>query len=308
MYQKTLLAVLAAAALSSVQAQTASDAPAAVQNAPAAESFGQKATSFLDSITDTVKNWVDKTPGEVDKYSQELKEKWPGIKDQFKEKWQQGLEKGGEAKDQVTKWMNDTFSKERMDKAETWINNFKAGTEEKVIDPLVPYLLSMRYPNPMDEWQAGYRKTVNVQVKGLETPLTVQLPISWDVSQDLNANGTTLMTWRSESGDGPYAVSLISTPEGATVDSIMAGLEKDKPGTTAKKLGNSQIKYLEYPVTSESKNAVTYYAVPLEDKTILLAAEITKKSDQTEVQLQEAMQKAQPFFALLAQSVFVKQQ
>ena len=49
MYQKTLLAVLAAAALSSVQAQTASDAPAAVQNAPAAESFGQKATSFLDS-------------------------------------------------------------------------------------------------------------------------------------------------------------------------------------------------------------------------------------------------------------------
>ena len=56
MYQKTLLAVLAAAALSSVQAQTASDAPAAVQNAPAAESFGQKATSFLDSITDTVKN------------------------------------------------------------------------------------------------------------------------------------------------------------------------------------------------------------------------------------------------------------
>ncbi len=194
MYQKTLLAVLAAAALSSVQAQTASDAPAAVQNAPAAESFGQKATSFLDSITDTVKNWADKTPGEVDKYSQELKEKWPGIKDQFKEKWQQGLEKGGEAKDQVTKWMNDTFSKERMDKAETWINNFKAGTEEKVIDPLVPYLLSMRYPNPMDEWQAGYRKTVNVQVKGLETPLTVQLPISWDVSQDLNANGTTLMT------------------------------------------------------------------------------------------------------------------
>ncbi len=116
------------------------------------------------------------------------------------------------------------------------------------------------------------------------------------------------MTWRSESGDGPYAVSLISTPEGATVDSIMAGLEKDKPGTTAKKLGNSQIKYLEYPVTSESKNAVTYYAVPLEDKTILLAAEITKKSDQTELQLQEAMQKAQPFFALLAQSVFVKQQ
>lgn len=62
MYQKTLLAVLAAAAaLSSVQAQTASDAPAAVQNAPAAESFGQKATSFLDSITDTVKNWADKT-------------------------------------------------------------------------------------------------------------------------------------------------------------------------------------------------------------------------------------------------------
>ena len=50
-------------------------------------------------------------PGEVDKYSQELKEKWPGIKDQFKEKWQQGLEKGGEAKDQVTKWMNDTSVK-----------------------------------------------------------------------------------------------------------------------------------------------------------------------------------------------------
>ncbi len=165
-----------------------------------------------------------------------------------------------------------------MDKAEAWINNFKAGTEEKVIDPLVPYLLSMRYPNPMDEWQAGYRKMVNVQVKGLEAPLTIQLPISWDVSQDLNANGTTLMTWRSESGDGPYAVSLISTPEGATVDSIMAGLEKDKPGTTAKKLENSQIKYLEYPVASESKNAVTYYAVPLEGKTILLAAEITKKA------------------------------
>ena len=61
MYQKTLLAVLAAAALSSVQAQTASDAPAAVQNAPAAESFGQKATSFFDSITDTVKDWADKT-------------------------------------------------------------------------------------------------------------------------------------------------------------------------------------------------------------------------------------------------------
>ena len=63
MYQKTLLAVLAAAALSSVQAQTASDAPAAVQNAPAAESFGQKATSFLDSITDTVKIWANQSRG-----------------------------------------------------------------------------------------------------------------------------------------------------------------------------------------------------------------------------------------------------
>lgn len=306
MYQKTLLAVLTAAAISTVQAQTASEPPAPVQSAPAAESVGEKAASFFDSLSDTFKSWADKTPNEVDKYSQELKEKWPGIKDQFKEKWQQGLEQGGKAKDQVSQWMNDTFSKERMDKAEAWINNFKAGTEEKVIDPLVPYLLSMRYPNPMDEWQAGYRKMVDVQLKGLESPLTLQLPISWDVSQNLNADGTTLMTWKSESGDGPLAVSIISTPEGATVDSIMAGLEKDKPGTKAQKLENSQIQYLQYPVTSDSQNAVIYYAVPLQEKTVLLAGEVIKKSGQTEAQLQEALQKAIPFFDLVSQSLFVK--
>lgn len=87
----------------------------------------------------------------------------------------------------------------------------------------------MRYPNPMDEWNQGYRREYPVSIKGMDRPLQVTLPLSWNLSQNLQLGQNEFMSWRSESGTGQYVVALIETPTGATVDSIVAGLQKARP-------------------------------------------------------------------------------
>lgn len=313
MVRNFLLTLATLTALSTAYAQTPEASSAAPEAASAvagkaaegSASVGEKASSFLDSLSNSIKNFGEDTSKEVSKYSQELKEKWPGLKDQINEKWQQGLQQGDKAKSSFNEWMNNTFSKERMDKAEAWIDNFKAGTEEKVIDPLVPFLLTLRYPNPLNEWQAGYRRTQSVKVQGLDNPVELQLPISWDISQDMNVDGRYLMTWKNESGTGPYSISLISTPAGATVDSIAAGLEKERAGTKAQKLQGSDIQMVRYPATADVPDAVTYFIVPLKEKTILLAAEVMNKKKTTPEEINKVMSEREPFFELVAKSVFV---
>ena len=93
----------------------------------------------------------------------------------------------------------------------------------------------MRYPNPMDEWNQGYRREYPVSIKGMDRPLQVTLPLSWNLSQNLQLGQNEFMSWRSESGSGQYVVALIETPTGATVDSIVAGLQKARPDAVTPK-------------------------------------------------------------------------
>ena len=60
------------------------------------------------------------------------------------------------------------------------------------------------------------------------------------------------MSWRSESGTGQYVVALIETPTGATVDSIVAGLQKARPDAVTEKLPNSQIVRVYFPAKTDT--------------------------------------------------------
>ena len=237
-----MTALIASAAVGqAVHAQEASSAVAqdTKQVEQAADGMANKVAGWLDKLSDSVRTLGEKSEEwskDAATYKDQLKEQWPSIKEQFNQKLSEGMEKGQQSKEAVSKWLDDTFSQERINKAEEWMTNFKNGVTDNVVDPLVPYLLAMRYPNPMDEWNQGYRREYPVSIKGMDRPLQVTLPLSWNLSQNLQLGQNEFMSWRSESGTGQYVVALIETPTGATVDSIVAGLQKARPDAVTEKL------------------------------------------------------------------------
>lgn len=302
--------VAASSLLSAAHAQTAeTTAPIASQASEAAQSAGQAVSGWFDKLSDSVKKIGEKSSeyaDEAQNYTTQLKDQWPSIKEKFSQGWQESMQKGSEGKEAVQKWMNDTFSKERMDKAENWLADFKNGVEDKVVDPLVPYILTIRYPNPMDEWNQGYKRLFPVQVQGFEQPVELTLPLSWNLSQDLSLGQNEFISFRSESGSGKYVVALITTPTGATVDSLVAGLQKNRSDAVTEKLPDTQIVRVTYPAVNDKDNAVYYYAIPIDGKAVLLCGEILRADGQTTQLLNEALAAQSEFFNTVAKNVFIK--
>jgi hypothetical protein len=171
---------------------------------------------------------------------------------------------------------------------------------------LVPYLLAMRYPNPMDEWNQGYRREYPVSIKGMDRPLQVTLPLSWNLSQNLQLGQNEFMSWRSESGTGQYVVALIETPTGATVDSIVAGLQKARPDCVTEKLPDSKIVRVYFPAKTDTENAVYYYAVPAGDQVFTVCGEVLRGKDEKTDALNQRLQAESNFFNAVASNIFVK--
>lgn len=310
---KTLALAITAALISplTVSAQEASEATAqdSKQIEKAAESAADTVAAWLDKLSDSVKNLGQKSEEwskDAATYKDQLKDQWPALKEQFNQKFNEGLQKGQESKEAVSKWMDETFSQERIQKAEDWMKNFKDGVTDNVVDPLVPYLLALRYPNPMDEWNQGYRREYPVTIKGMDQPLEVSLPLSWNLSQNLQLGQDEFMSWRSSSGTGSYVLALIETPAGATVDSIVAGLQKTRPNAAIEKLPDSSIVRVYYPAVNDTQNAVYYYAVPAANQVFTVCGEILRSKDESTADLNKKLEDNAEFFNTLAKSIFVK--
>lgn len=316
MSMKKQSAVLAAALTSLIAAHCASaqEAPAAAgqesqQIEKAAEGMADKVAGWLDKLSDSVKDLGEKSKewsNDAATYKDQLKEQWPALKEQFNQKWSEGLQKGQESKAAVSQWLDNTFSKERMQKAEDWIKNFKDGVTDNVVDPLVPYLLALRYPNPIDEWNQGYRREFPVTIKGMDQPLDVTLPISWNLSQNLELNQNEFISWRSDAGEGPYVLALLETPTGATVQSIVAGLQKTRPDAVVEKIPDTQIVRVAYPALNDTENAVYYYAVPAGDKVFTVCGEVLRGKNESTADLNKKLEERSDFFTLVAKNIFVK--
>ena len=273
------------------------------------KSAGETVSGWFDKLSESVKEIGKKSAEYTDDaqaYTQQLKDKWPSLKEQFSNSWNEGLQKGSEGKQAVQKWMDETFSKERMQSAEKWLSDFKNGVEDKVVDPLVPYILSIRYPNPMDEWNQGYKRLFPVQIQGLDSPLEVTLPLSWNLSQDLSLGANEFMSWRSESGNGRYVVALLTTQNGATVDSIVAGLQKSHPEAKTEKLEGSDIVKVTVLASGETGNPVAYYAVPAGGKAFLVCGEVLRSKGESSQSINDALTANSEFFNTVAKNIFVK--
>lgn len=300
------VAMIAAVSVTDVRAADVATAPSeTVTSAVAA--IEEKADNWLDNMGNSFRQWANKVPQlseEAKKYSDDLKERWPDVKKQFEEKLRDGLDKGKEAGESLKDWTEKTFTKERMDSAEKWLTDFKNGTEEKVVDPLVPYLLSLRYPNPIDEWREGYRRTYPVLISKDANPLEVSLPLSWGLVQNVDLPKERLITWRSDSGTGSLDVSLIVVARGSTVESLMAGLEKQLGnGEKAAKLPDSEIQRIYFAADKSRKDAAYYYAVPINDSVVLLSTAVIA-GDKSASIVNNTLQEHQDFFNLVAESLF----
>lgn len=300
------VAMIAAVSVTDARAADIATAPSETVSS-AVITLEEKADNWLDNMGNSFRQWVNKVPElseEAKKYSDELKDRWPEVRKQFEEKLRDGLDKGKEAGESLKDWTEKTFTKERIDAAEKWLTDFKNGTEEKVVDPLVPYLLSLRYPNPIDEWKEGYRRNFPVLLNKDANPVEVSLPLSWGLVQNTDTAKDRLITWRSDSGAGPLAVSLCVTAPGSTLESLMAGLEKKLGnGERAVKLPDSEIRRLYFPADNSRTNAVYYYAVPLNDSVVLLSAEVIG-TGKSATEVNKTLLERQNFFDIVAANLF----
>ena len=300
------VAMIAAVSVTDARAADIATAPSESVSS-AVITLEEKADNWLDNMGNSFRQWVNKVPElseEAKKYSDELKDRWPEVRKQFEEKLRDGLDKGKEAGESLKDWTEKTFTKEIIDAAEKWLTDFKNGTEEKVVDPLVPYLLSLRYPNPIDEWKEGYRRNFPVLLNKDANPVEVSLPLSWGLVQNTDTEKDRLITWRSDSGAGLLAVSLCATAPGSTPESLMAGLEKKLGnGERAVKLPDSEIRRLYFPADNSRTNAVYYYAVPLNDSVVLLSAEVIG-TGKSAAEANKTLLERQNFFDLVAASLF----
>lgn len=300
------VAMIAAVSVTDARAADIATAPSETVSS-AVITLEEKADNWLDNMGNSFRQWVNKVPElseEAKKYSDELKDRWPEVRKQFEEKLRDGLDKGKEAGESLKDWTEKTFTKERIDAAEKWLTDFKNGTEEKVVDPLVPYLLSLRYPNPIDEWKEGYRRNFPVLLNKDANPVEVSLPLSWGLVQNTDTAKDRLITWRSDSGAGPLAVSLCATAPGSTLESLMAGLEKKLGnGERAVKLPDSEIRRLYFPADNSRTNAVYYYSVPLNDSVVLLSAEVIG-TGKSATEVNKTLLERQNFFDIVAANLF----
>lgn len=306
LYSLTLSAILLGNSIASATDQVA---PPVTTPPGATESASAQQGGWLDKMSASFKEWTNKVPEmteEAKKYSEDIKAKWPGIKEDFAKHWQSGVDKSKEAGASVQEWFNQTFSEERVTEAENWLKKFKAGTEEKVIDPLVPYLLSLRYPEPIDEWNQGYRRLFPVQISKDSKPVEVTLPLSWDLSTTIDTPKDRIITWRSDSGQGKYDVSIIVVSQGSTVDSLVAGLQRQNPEATVAKLEGTQIVRIQFLANASRPNAANYYAIPLKDSVVLLCGEVLANGDAPAV-VNNSLQKQTNFFDTVAKAVFIKE-
>ncbi|MCD8340177.1 MAG: hypothetical protein LUC43_08285 [Burkholderiales bacterium] len=279
---------------------------AAKESEHAAESISDSFTDWFDSITGKVKSWLSTTPETTQKYSDEIKKQYQTAKKAVQDNVKQGVTKGREATETVTQWFDKTFSQQRIDEAKQWLTDFKKGTEETVIDPLVPYLLAIRYPHPIDEWEAGYRRVFNVQLKGFDKPVDIQLPMSWAITETFDVDGNKIIAWRSDSGDGQLMTAIMHTPNGASVESVMAGLEKARPDAKVVSIGKDGIKRITYFAMDNSHNAYFYYAIPLAGKTLELCTGVIRTGGEGHEELNKRLEERADFFNLVAENIFTR--
>lgn len=163
------------------------------------------------------------------------------------------------------------------------------------------------YKDQLKEQWPSIKEQFNQKLsEGMDRPLQVTLPLSWNLSQNLQLGQNEFMSWRSESGSGQYVVALIETPTGATVDSIVAGLQKARPDAVTEKLPNSQIVRVYFPAKTDTENAVYYYAVPAEDQVFTVCGEVLRGKDEKTDALNQRLQAESDFFNAVASNIFVK--
>ncbi len=268
------------------------------------EEAADPVSKWIDSASDKLKGWLQKGSDNSQKYSKEIQEKLPEFKEQMKKSWKEAREQGKQASEAVSKWMDENLSKERIGEATKWMEDFKNGTQEKVIDPLVPHLLASRYPNSIDEWKDGYRRTYSVQMKDIEKPVDIQIPLSWAESANDNPNDSTLMTWTSDTGQGDLSVSLVQTPTGATLESVVIPFTKDRPEAKVEKVGDTQIRRVTYLAMDEKQNAYYFYAIPRHEKTIQVTAKIIRKDGETTEEVNKRLEENTEIFDVIAESLY----
>ena len=107
-----MTALIASAAVS--QAVHAQEAPSAVaqdtkQVEQAADGMANKVAGWLDKLSDSVRTLGEKSEEwskDAATYKDQLKEQWPSIKEQFNQKLSEGMEKGQQSKEAVSKWLD----------------------------------------------------------------------------------------------------------------------------------------------------------------------------------------------------------
>ncbi len=268
------------------------------------EEAADPVSKWIDSASDKLKGWLQKGSDNSQKYSKEIQEKLPEFKEQMKKSWREAREQGKQASEAVSKWMDENLSKERIAEATKWMEDFKNGTQEKVIDPLVPHLLASRYPNSIDEWKDGYRRTYSVQMKDIEKPVDIQIPLSWAESANDNPNDNTLMTWTSDTGQGDLSVSLVQTPTGATLESVVIPFTMERPDAKVEKVGDTQIKRVTYLAMDDKQNAYYFYAIPRHEKSIQVAAKVIRKDGETTEEVNKRLEENTEIFDVIAESLY----
>jgi hypothetical protein len=274
------------------------------QTAPSSSGQG-----WISSFGSSVREWTNKVPrltDEAQKYSEQLKNEWPAVREELKKQWNSGVEKGKAVGADAEDWLNKTFQKEHIQKAEQWLRDFKQGTEEKVIDPLVPYLLSVRYASPLDEWNAGYRRQFPVQIQKNKAPVLITLPVSWELADKVGLPEGKILSWKNEAGNGNLSISLITTPYGSTPESLMAGLERKAPGNRAQVLPGTEIQRILIPASGSSSEAGYYYAVPTPEDVVLLCGQAAGGSAETAGEINEKLKALTPFFDTVTRNIFIQ--
>ena len=172
-----MTALIASAAVS--QALHAQEAPSAVaqdtkQVEQAADGMANKVAGWLDKLSDSVRTLGEKSEEwskDAATYKDQLKEQWPSIKEQFNQKLSEGMEKGQQSKEAVSKWLDETFSQERINKAERVDDQLQERRDRQCRRPSSSLPSRNALSQSDGRMEPGYRVEYPVSIKGMDRPL-----------------------------------------------------------------------------------------------------------------------------------------
>lgn len=269
-------------------------------NPPSVEN--QQTESWTNRVSDSLRLWMDKIPeipNNIERYSSELQNKWPDIKNKFQQEWNTEINKGKEINENFQTWLSSTLSSQEVEKAENWLKNFKEGTKETIIDPLVPYLLSLRYANPLDEWQEGYRRSYSVLLDKDHAPLQITLPLSWTIDAKSQSQKNQLLCWKNENGSGNLSLSLSEFKNKDDVVNFIEYASEKYPSVQINQIPETEIQRILFSPDSNGKEIIRHYIIPYRNSFIVLKTQ----QDLTKNQSDTSIEKISSFFDTVAKNI-----